>query len=67
MDSIKNQVIAALQSNDIEEVKRLQPELRWEAAANKWLDSHIINGKGNIPISKWIHDNPFIMFGSKNK
>ena len=68
MDTIKKQMIAALQTGNMEEVRRLQPELAWEIAATKWLDSHIgPNSKGSIPIALWIHDSPFIMFGEATK
>ena len=62
MNTIKNLMISALQAGNMEEVKRLEPEFKEEAAKTKWLNQFIVDGKGSIPVSAWLKPNPFIMF-----
>ena len=62
METIKNLMIEALQAGNMEQVKKLEPEFKEEAARKKWLDSFIVDGKGSIPVSAWLKPNPFIMF-----
>ena len=53
-------MIEALQANDLEEIKRLKPELEAEQNRKAWLDKF----KNDVPISAWILEpnNPFITF-----
>lgn len=57
--SIREQMIEAIQSGNIEEVKRLKPEFTEAAERDKWLNSYPNN---SVPIQDWIIDNTVIAF-----
>ncbi len=57
MEQIKNQIIAAIVSGNLEEAKELKQKFDEAVAADKWLQSFT---DGSIPISAWLEPNPFI-------